>query len=380
MRPGGKGTSVQTRLGAWAVLCLLTFVALSGKQAEADSAPASTAGALPALTVVPTATPSPTGTAAPTPTSTAAPSPFPGATVSYARGWNIVAGPAGTTFLQAGAILYTSQGGDFAVLPNTQGVMQGWGYWANFAIDATVALNGAGGNSYTTPLQPGQFKMIGNPSGAKNAMVSAEVVWTYDPASGYARHQGSAVLAPGRGAWVSSSTGGTVTVIATDAPLATPTATPVATPTAATSPSPTATVTLTPTPIVTATPTLAPTPVPEFIRFAGTNSVGRDLNFDIKGDLSAVTRLLAWYEVTCPETFGFGWEEYRWATNPAIVDGRFRIEMPAGGGRTDIFAGEFDATLTTAKGTWLKWLVITYPTSSDALCSNSGTWTATRQP
>ncbi|MBI2906260.1 MAG: hypothetical protein HYX92_01250 [Chloroflexi bacterium] len=158
------------------------------------------------------------------PTPTPAPSPVTGATVSYARGWNIVAGPAGATFQQASPILYTSQGGDFTILPNTQAVRPGWGYWANFAEDTTVTLTGAGGDSYSTTLSPGQFKMIGNPSGTKSATVSAEVVWTYDPAIGYARHQATAVLAPGRGAWAFSSVGGVVSIMTSAA--ATPTATP----------------------------------------------------------------------------------------------------------------------------------------------------------
>lgn len=168
----------------------------------------------------PATTPTPTSTATPvpTPTSTATPLPAPplppvfGTQVSYARGWNIVAGPAGTTFTSAGATLYTYQGATYTTLRNTQGVTQGYGYWAYFPSDATVTMNGAGADSYTTTLGAGQMKLVGNPSGLKTATVKADVIYTYDPASGYTRDQGSATLPVGRGAWVYSAQGGTVTV------------------------------------------------------------------------------------------------------------------------------------------------------------------------
>ncbi|MBI2909669.1 MAG: hypothetical protein HYX92_18675 [Chloroflexi bacterium] len=175
----------------------------------------------PTLTPIPTETPTPTSTPlppspAPTPTVPPYPPPLPiGNTVSYARGWNLVAGPAGTTFPQASGTLYTYQGtAGYTQSPAGQGVTQGWGYWARFTSDATIVMNGAGANSYTTTLEPGQLKMVGNPSGERSAVVNADVIFTYDPASGYTRYQGSATLPVGRGAWVFSAAGGAVTVTA----------------------------------------------------------------------------------------------------------------------------------------------------------------------
>lgn len=174
-----------------------------------------------------TPSPTPTSTSTPTPAATSTPTatppgqgppppPAPGTAVKYSAGWNIVAGPAGTTFQQAAAILYTYQtSGGYALLPNTQGVTAGWGYWASFSSDTTVTISGTGSASYTTTLDPGQMKIVGNPSGLKSATVTADVIWTYEPTSGYTRYQGSATLPVGRGAWVYSVQGGAVTVATT---------------------------------------------------------------------------------------------------------------------------------------------------------------------
>lgn len=167
----------------------------------------------------PTPTATPTATPAPVATPTQAPPPPPppvgGTQVSYKAGYNIVAGPGGTTFTQANRILYTSQGGGgYDVLINTQGVTEGWGYWANFPNDTTVTISGTGSTSYTTTLGAGELKMVGNPSGVKSATVAADKIYTYDPATGYSMYFGSATLPVGTGAWVYSAQGGTVTVTA----------------------------------------------------------------------------------------------------------------------------------------------------------------------
>jgi hypothetical protein len=60
-----------------------------------------------------------------------------------------------------------------------------------------------------------------------------------------------------------------------------------------------------------------------------------------------------------------------------ITDGQFEIRTYAGGGEENVFAGEFDPTFMNAQGTWLEWIVINF---NDPVCSNTGTWSASRQP
>lgn len=205
-------------------------------------------------TPVATETPAATATATKTPLPFVTPAPA-GVQVFYPAGWNVVAGPAGTTFSQASSILYTFQGDVYTFAPNTQGVTEGWGYWANFPSDTMVTLTGAGSASYSTTLGPGQWRLVGNPSGTKSALVAADVIYTYTATSGFFLYRGSAIVEVGRGAWVRSNEGGTVTITAFD-PTPTPTPAPTSTPTQ--TPTPAATWTPTPTPTRTATPTWTP--------------------------------------------------------------------------------------------------------------------------
>jgi hypothetical protein len=144
----------------------------------------------------------------------AGPSAPSGPTVAYAAGWNLVSGPAGTVFSQAGNPLYTYQGNDAAyeTLPNSSGVTSGFGYWAFFNSATTVALGAANGTSASVTAPAGHWVMIGNPSASTTLTVrGADIVYTYDATAGYVSPPGNQ-LAPGRGAWAISNNGGTITV------------------------------------------------------------------------------------------------------------------------------------------------------------------------
>jgi hypothetical protein len=132
-------------------------------------------------------------------------------TASYAAGWNLVAGPAGTIFTGAVGPLYTYQAGDTAyeAVPGTTASVGGRGYWAYFTQPATVVLAGPSAPSASVPAPAGQWVMVGNPSATMPAHVSgADLLFGYDPASG--GYAAITTLAPGHGAWAISFSGGTI--------------------------------------------------------------------------------------------------------------------------------------------------------------------------
>jgi hypothetical protein len=143
-----------------------------------------------------------TTTAPPSPAGSSTTSAAPAGAVLYHRGWNLVAAPAGTR-IQASGTLFTLQPGD--------ATKTGYGYWAYFAADATVAFTNAGAPSYTVQLPAGQWVLIGNPSATNEVTVTGgDIVYTYDPIAG--QYQTTTKLEPGQGAWVFSASGGTVTL------------------------------------------------------------------------------------------------------------------------------------------------------------------------
>jgi PKD repeat protein len=140
-----------------------------------------------------------------------------GPSVTYQTGWNLVGGGTGTTFSQANGPLYTFQAGDttYESLPNTSGITGGRGYWAYFTAPTTVALSSSGPTlPVTVTLPANQYVMVGNPSQTQTVTVSgASVVWLFDTAgNNYTGGGTSASLPPGKGAWVLSTSGGTVTI------------------------------------------------------------------------------------------------------------------------------------------------------------------------
>ncbi|HZU76535.1 MAG TPA: Gmad2 immunoglobulin-like domain-containing protein [Dehalococcoidia bacterium] len=135
------------------------------------------------------------------------------AVATYAAGWNLVAGPAGTRFSQALGPLYTLRAGDIgyraesAAAPAAGGV----GYWAYFATATTVSLVDSGTQAASLTAPAGRWLMIGNPSATATAQIrGADVVLRYDAAS--ANYVAVGSLAPGQGAWAISLSGGTIAI------------------------------------------------------------------------------------------------------------------------------------------------------------------------
>ena len=177
----------------------------------------------PVPVVSPTPTPTPSSTPAPTRTPGATPSPTPTATpgcatVSYAAGYNLVAGPAGTVLSGALGSLFSFQASDttYETLPVSMALMPPEGYWAFFGSATTVSLPCVTGTSVTVTLPANHFIMVGNPFDRAATVSGAQVVDTFNPTtSAYTTSTGTVTLGTGQGAWVFSSAGGTLTITST---------------------------------------------------------------------------------------------------------------------------------------------------------------------
>jgi hypothetical protein len=140
-----------------------------------------------------------------------------GATVVWPSGWNLVSGRGIAPMYQSGGVafagtVYTLQPGDngYESLPSDSVLQTGVGYWVYLPDGATAMLVAGSDAPYRVQAPPGQFVMIGNPSGHLPAEISgADTIITYDPSKGY---QAAVILQPGQGALVSSTGGGTITV------------------------------------------------------------------------------------------------------------------------------------------------------------------------
>jgi len=142
--------------------------------------------------------------------------------VTYHAGWNLIGGPDGTTLPGTIALLTMGPGDpDYVRLPAQGPIAGGRGYWAFFAADTTITLAGAGQMVAQVPAPPGQYIMIGNPSGVQSAVVSgADDVEVWDNATG--TYQRTTVLGVGQGGWAMSRTGGIVTITGTGPALSVP--------------------------------------------------------------------------------------------------------------------------------------------------------------
>lgn len=123
--------------------------------------------------------------------------------ITYAAGWNLVAGPEGSHLSGASGNIFTMQPGDtdYEVFPADSGLHGGWGYWANFPTGGSITLTG-GSNTFSVASVPGQFIMIGNPSPSTVTISGADTAFTYTPSGGY---QNATAIPPGQGAWVMGS-------------------------------------------------------------------------------------------------------------------------------------------------------------------------------
>src|SRR5581483_1876389 len=134
-----------------------------------------------------------------------------GFSVTFHAGYNMIAVPAGTADLGAGALFhYRHDLGDYEQLTQ-QGAAAGAGYWAAFDQDVNVNLGDGSQQAVTISAAAGAWVMIGDPSGDHFARVSgADVVYTYDPQAGYVQ---APSLQPGQGAWALVGASGRVSVV-----------------------------------------------------------------------------------------------------------------------------------------------------------------------
>lgn len=142
-------------------------------------------------------------------------------TITYPSGWNLVGGPTGTVLAGAAGSLYTYRAGDttYEVLPADTPLQAGAGYWAYFPDSTRIALPSVAPQDLTIPLLAGQWAMVGNPfdvsmelqPGAGTTLLAE----SYDPSSGTYKavpRVPCCEINPGQGAWVVSSTGGSLTI------------------------------------------------------------------------------------------------------------------------------------------------------------------------
>jgi len=135
-----------------------------------------------------------------------------GFSVSYAAGWNIVAGPTGSTITGNSGPLYSFQPGDTAyqVDPAGSPLTGGAGAWAYFNSGTTTTIGLVNAGSVSVQLPAGQYVMIGNAGDTPATVSGADSVLIYSPSSG--NYVQTTQLAAGQGAWAISMRGGLATL------------------------------------------------------------------------------------------------------------------------------------------------------------------------
>jgi hypothetical protein len=133
--------------------------------------------------------------------------------VSYPAGWNLVAGPAGSTFPGATAVYSFPPGAeDYIGRTGATPSSTGYGYWAYYPRGGSPNLASNPSNCRTTITAPvGQYFMAGNNSATNTATISgASAVYTFDPVAN--TYVAARSLVPGQGAWVQADSGGLITI------------------------------------------------------------------------------------------------------------------------------------------------------------------------
>jgi len=140
-----------------------------------------------------------------------------GFSVSYAPGWNIVAGPTGSTITGNIGVLYSFRPGDttYEVAPAGSALTAGVGAWAYFTSGTTTTIGIANPGNMQVQLPPGQYVMIGNSGDTAATVSGADSVLVYNPSTG--SYNQTNQLAAGQGAWAISANGGMATL--TNAPI-----------------------------------------------------------------------------------------------------------------------------------------------------------------
>jgi hypothetical protein len=155
---------------------------------------------------------------------TRAPQPFPHrvyTSMPYQPGWNIVAGNAlhllgrtdGRDHGMPGAtdsLIYglNREGIGYTTPTSESELINGQGYWVHFVKQSNAALSVQPGNTGGYTLPAGHWVLIGNPDVTTVQVSGADVLYIYDPTSGY---QPATSLAPGQGAVAYSAPGGVLT-------------------------------------------------------------------------------------------------------------------------------------------------------------------------
>lgn len=191
LQPGASFSHTFTSAGSFAYHCMI-HPFMTGTVIVQPAGAAAPAAA-------PVPSPAPT-------TAVAAPSQAAGVQVSYAAGWNLVAGSAGAILAQDDGPLYSLRSGDtdYEVLASGTPLIAGTGYWAFFDTPTSETLPAGNPQPAVLQLPAGQFVMIGNPGTVPTTVSGADAVFTYDPVKGY---QSTTMLQPGQGAWAFSAAG-----------------------------------------------------------------------------------------------------------------------------------------------------------------------------
>jgi len=134
-----------------------------------------------------------------------------GLTIIYPSGWNIVAGPQGTSFGSASGSLYTMQSGDSTYETATLGgaLKAGDGYWL-YSSGVQATIPSTPGASASVQLPAGQWILVGDPGSTVATVTGADQVLVYNPMSG--SYTQTTQLQPGQGGWAMSNAGGSATI------------------------------------------------------------------------------------------------------------------------------------------------------------------------
>lgn len=136
----------------------------------------------------------------------------------------------------------------------------------------------------------------------------------------------------------------------------------------------------TPTPTATsqpgATPTATPDGQPIFAEYRGSTNQGKPVELTVSIEYERLTHFKIEATIVCNgQVYEEEMETFSGAGYP-IENRYFELRLPFNTSPQDVYTGTFDATWTNVTGTWLMYA---RDDAGNAICSNSGTWSATRR-